>query len=282
MMPLAPMVPPRRAFRLLRDTDHAAIVARLPPDERYLTGVLIRPAGGDSFGWLAPGQGAHAGDDLLLYAIDTTDVAQLNDVNKEFDRYYYPPQSGLSPDEEELTRTRFPPRHARVLEVCCGAGRITSHLVRAGNRVVGLDFNRHCLAAGRRRDGAAVDYVLGDATDLPFADRAFDVVCCLENSFGALFSGAAATLAEMMRVTRTGGRVIVGLREQSGRPDRFHLYHTPNGLVSVVRTFDAPSVGALLESLPSEAASRVVRRERIEGAARPWGGRTFYVELLLS
>jgi hypothetical protein len=75
--------------------------------------------------------------------------------------------------------------------------------------------------------------------------------------------------------------VIVGLREQAGRPDNFHLYNTRNGLLSVVRTFDAASVRALLETLPAVASSRIARREDIAGAPRPWGGETFYVELAL-
>lgn len=275
------MVLPRLALRVTRELSFAELEARLPRDEKYLTGILIRPAGTDSFGWLESGQRVRPGDDVLLYAIDKTDVDQIGALNKEFDRHYYPRQSGLSSDESELVRTRFPARGARVLEVCCGAGRVTSHLVREGNRVVGLDFNRHCLAVARGRDGALVDYVLGDATALPFVDGAFDLTCCLENGFGVLFAHAPPTLAQMIRVTRAGGRVLVGLREQAGRPDNFHFYHTRNGLMSVARTFDAASVGALLEALPAVASGRIARREDIAGAPRPWGGQTFYVELLL-
>jgi SAM-dependent methyltransferase len=275
------MVPPRLALRVTRELSFAELEARLPRDEKYLTGILIRPAGTDSFGWLQATQRVQAGDDVLLYAIDKTDVDQINALNKEFDRHYYPPQRGLSSDESELVRTRFPARDARVLEVCCGAGRITSHLVRESNRVAGLDFNRHCLAVARGRDGALVDYVLGDATALPFADGSFDITCCLENGFGVLFAHAPPTLAQMIRVTRAGGRVIVGLREQAGRPDNFHLYNTRNGLMSVARTFDAAAVRALLEGLPAVASGRIARREDIAGAPRPWGGQTFYVELLV-
>lgn len=273
------MSPPRLALRAMRELSFAELEARLPRDDKYLTAILIRPAGTDGFGWLQAAQRVQPGDDVLLYAIDKTDADQLNALNKEFDRHYYPPQRGLGPDEIELIRTRFPARGARVLEVCCGAGRITSHLVREGNRVAGLDFNRHCLAVARQRDGALVDYVLGDATALPFGDGAFDLTCCLENGFGVLFAHAPSTLAQMIRVTRAGGRVILGLREQAGRPDNLHLYNTRNGLMSVARTFDAASVRALLDGLPAAAADRIAGREDLAGAPRPWGGQTFYVEL---
>lgn len=275
------MIPPRLALRVLRELGFADLAARLPRDDRYLTGILIRPAGTDGFAWLHPEQRAQPGDDVLLYAIDKTDADQIGALNKEFDRHYYPRQSGLSPDEVELVATRVPAQGARVLEVCCGAGRITSHLVRDGNRVVGLDFNRHCLAVARARDGARVDYVLGDATRLPFADGGFDLTCCLENGFGVLFGYAPPTLAQMIRVTRPGGRVIVGLREQEGRPDNLHFYLTRNGLLSIAQTFDASSVGALLATLPAALAGRIVGRADLPGAPRPWGGQTFYVELSL-
>lgn len=275
------MIPPRLALRVTRELSFAELEARRPRDEKYITAILIRRAGTEGFDWLQAEQGAGPGDDVLVYAIDRTDNDQLNALNKEFDRHYYPPQRGLGPDEHELIATRFPERDASVLEVCCGAGRLTSHLVRDGNRVTGLDFNRHLLAAAHARDGARVDYVLGDATRLPFADGAFDVTCCLENGFGVLFAHVPPTLAQMIRVTRPGGRVIVGLREHPGQPDNLHLYNTRNGLVSVARTFDAGSVHALLEALPAAASDRIVRGEQIAGAPRPWGGSTFYVELLV-
>ncbi len=262
------MVPPRRALHVIRELGFAELQAKLPRDEKYLTGILVRPAGADSFGWLPSGQPVHPGDDVLLYAIDKTDLEQLNALNKEFDRHYYPRHVGLHPDEDELIRTRLPSRGARVLEVCCGAGRITQHLVRDGNRVTGLDFNRHCLAAARRRDGALVDYLMGDATRLPFADGSFDVTCCLENGFGMLFAHALPTLAEMIRVTRAGARVLVGLREDAGQPDNLHRYHTCDGLLSVVRTFDAASVRALPGRVAADGggAHRAARRHRRCGA----------------
>jgi SAM-dependent methyltransferase len=267
---------------VIREWSWSELMSKLPQDGRYLTGILVRRVGTPYFGWLPHGEPVHPGDLVLLYAIDKTDVAQIGALNKEFDRHYYPPQTGIQPDEVELVRTRFPEGGARVLEVCCGAGRITGHLVREGNRVVGLDFNRHCLAPAGKRDGTRVDYVLGDATNLPFADASFDITCCLENGFGVLFALALPALVEMIRVTRPGGRVLLGLREQAGTPDNFHSYHTANGLMSIARTFDDAAVRAMLAELPEAAAARIASRHDLAGAPRPWGGVTFYVELLLT
>lgn len=275
------MFPPRLALQVIREWTYSELLAKLPQDGRYLTGILVRPAGAPAFGWLPHGEPVHAGDDVLLYAIDKTNIAQIGALNQEFDRHYYPPEIALQPDEVELIRTCFPAAGARVLEVCCGAGRLTGHLVRDGNRVAGLDFNRHCLVAARRRPGSPVDYVLGDATSLPFADASFDLTCCLENGFGVLFTLAVPALIDMIRVTRPGGRVLLGLREQAGAPDNVHCYLTANGLLSIARTFDDASVRALLAALPATAAARIAGRRDIPGAPRPWGGVTFYVELRL-
>ena len=52
--------------------------------------------------------------------------------------------------------------------------------------------------------------------------------------------------------------------------------------MSVARTFDAAAVRALLEEPPPATSGRIARREDIPGAPRPWGGQTFYVELLVA
>jgi SAM-dependent methyltransferase len=250
-------------------------------DESHLTAILIRRDGDDAFAWIAEGQAARPGDDLILYAIDKANDDELSALNLEFDRRYYPRQSGIRSDEREVIETRLPSRGARILETCCGAGRITAHLVRDGNYVTGLDFNEHCIAVARERGGANIEYVLGDATRLPFPDGFFDIACCLENGLGMVFSRAPRVLAELIRVTRAGGFVLLGLREQPGRSDRFHLYRTADGCVSVAKTFDADSVAELMASLPVAATARIASREQIAGAGRPWGGATFYIRLTL-
>lgn len=101
---------------------------------------------------------------------------------------------------------------ARVLDVGCGVGgdvRAIAELVGKTGRVVGLDFAEAFLAEARRQsvDYPTVEYRLGDAHALPFADGAFDAVRS-ERVFQHLAEPAAA-LAEMRRVTRAGGRVVV-------------------------------------------------------------------------
>lgn len=97
-----------------------------------------------------------------------------------------------------------------ALDVCCGTGDVALALARRGARVTGLDFSSEMLAVARRRAQArnlAVDFVPGDALALPFPDATFDAVTI---SYGLRnLADFTAGLAEMVRVLRPGGRLLV-------------------------------------------------------------------------
>jgi demethylmenaquinone methyltransferase / 2-methoxy-6-polyprenyl-1,4-benzoquinol methylase len=100
----------------------------------------------------------------------------------------------------------------RVLDVATGTGMVASELVRRyGCRVVGLDQSEEMLAGARaklardRRLADRIELVRGEAERLPFADREFDAL-----TFTYLLryvDDPAATLRELARVVRPGGRV---------------------------------------------------------------------------
>jgi len=94
----------------------------------------------------------------------------------------------------------------RVLDLAAGTGTSAEPLLDAQVRAVACDFSVGMLHVGRlRRTDLA--FVAGDATRLPFADGAFDAVTI---SFGLRNVGDVdAALAEMRRVTRHGGRLVV-------------------------------------------------------------------------
>lgn len=93
-----------------------------------------------------------------------------------------------------------------VLDLAAGTATSSEPFDAAGARVVPCDFSLGMLAVGhRRRPDLAV--VAGDATRLPFADASFDAVTI---SFGLRnVVEPQAALAEMLRVTRHGGRLLV-------------------------------------------------------------------------
>ena len=115
----------------------------------------------------------------------------------------------------------------RVLDLAAGTGTSSLTFTTAGARCVACDFSLGMLQAGARRmaaraaarpampngpgGGAApagpVAFVAGDAMDLPFADQVFDAVTI---SFGLRnVASPDAALAEMLRVTRPGGRLVI-------------------------------------------------------------------------
>ena len=93
-----------------------------------------------------------------------------------------------------------------VLDVACGTGNAAIPAARAGARVTGLDLVPELLDAGREKAEAAgveIDWVEGDAEELPFEDGAFDR---LFSTFGHMFAPRHRRVAdEMTRVCREGG-----------------------------------------------------------------------------
>ena len=98
-----------------------------------------------------------------------------------------------------------------ALDVACGAAHVAQEIAPRVRQVVGIDLTPALLRLGAARLAAAgIGNVLlqeGDAAALPFTDGAFDLVVCR----AALhhFPDPAVQVAEMARVCRPGGRVVV-------------------------------------------------------------------------
>jgi ubiquinone/menaquinone biosynthesis C-methylase UbiE len=100
----------------------------------------------------------------------------------------------------------------RVLDVACGSGNAALATARRSwGDVVGVDFVPALLERGRERAAAErldVEFVEGDAAELPFDDAEFDVVTSI---FGAMFApDQEKTAAELLRVCKPGGRIGMG------------------------------------------------------------------------
>ena len=94
----------------------------------------------------------------------------------------------------------------RILDLAAGTGTSSVPISARGAEVVACDFSWGMLAVGRQRQ-PELTFVAGDALRLPFADGAFDAVTI---SFGLRNTAdPAAALAEMGRVVRPGGRLVV-------------------------------------------------------------------------
>ena len=94
----------------------------------------------------------------------------------------------------------------RILDLAAGTGTSSAPFAQAGAFVVPCDFSLGMLEVGKRRQ-PELPFVAGDAMHLPFRDGAFDAVTI---SFGLRnVQDADAALAEMLRVTRPGGRLVI-------------------------------------------------------------------------
>jgi ubiquinone/menaquinone biosynthesis C-methylase UbiE len=98
----------------------------------------------------------------------------------------------------------------RVLDVATGSGNAAIAAARRGCRVVGVDYIPALLESGRIRAKAEqldVEFVEGDAENLPFPGATFDAVLSV---YGAMFApDHRKTAAELVRVCRPGG--VIGL-----------------------------------------------------------------------
>jgi SAM-dependent methyltransferase len=107
------------------------------------------------------------------------------------------------------TATQVDLNSKRVLEVSCGHGGGASYLVRTLHPAsyTGLDLNRAGIDFCRKTfDLAGLDFVHGDAENLPFADRSFDAVLNIEASH--CYAHLPRFLAEVARVLRPGGHFL--------------------------------------------------------------------------
>jgi ubiquinone/menaquinone biosynthesis C-methylase UbiE len=97
-----------------------------------------------------------------------------------------------------------------VLDVACGTGNQSIPAARTGARVTGIDIATNLLSQARARADSAgvfVDFVEGDAEELPFPDARFDVVFSM---FGAMFAPRPERVAaELKRVCKPGGLIAM-------------------------------------------------------------------------
>jgi ubiquinone/menaquinone biosynthesis C-methylase UbiE len=164
--------------------------------------------------WLALiTQGAHFGMHVVRFFYDCG--AWLYDAAKD----------NRASDEEPLIvaplLARLPvDRPWCLLDVATGTGRLPLLLAgdrrqEAGGRNVvgggflcGVDFSSQMLARARRKlAGSGTQLFRASANGLPYADKSFDAVCCLEAL--ELLPDRVAALGEMCRILKPGGTLLL-------------------------------------------------------------------------
>jgi SAM-dependent methyltransferase len=112
-----------------------------------------------------------------------------------------------------------------VLEVACGRGGFVKELARSGARVSGCDFSFSalCAASTKLRDvSGRATLIQGDAQCLPFADATFDLLVSCETIEHV--PNLRSAMAEMHRVTRPGGRLLLTTPNYANFMGLYELY----------------------------------------------------------
>ncbi len=149
-----------------------------------------------------------------------------------------------------------------VLDVAAGTGTSARTFTGAGAHCVACDFSLGMLRAGASKPAPRVAFVAGDALDLPFADESFDVATI---SFGLRnLHDPGAGLAEMLRVTRPGGRLVVCEFSHLASPrlDALYSRYLASALPAVARrlSHNADAYGYLAESIADWPAQKELAR----------------------
>ncbi len=165
---------------------------------------------------------------------------------------------GIADSIEHCVLRLDPQPGERVLDLATGTGWTSRLVAKRGATVVGADIADDLLAGARERakaEGLSIEYRIGDAEKLPFADGEFDAVV---STCGVMFaSRPEAAAAEIGRVTRKSGRIAL----TTWLPDR-------EGYVVLPRAERRCGMEHVLDELRSDQVARgQPRREPPRGVA---------------
>jgi len=129
---------------------------------------------------------------------------------------------------DHCVRRLGPKPGERILDLATGTGWTSRLLAARGAKVTGVDIAADLIGAAKmngQSKGMAIDYEIGDAEQLRFADGSFDAVA---STFGVMFASRPEAVAgEIARVCRKGGRIaLVTWRPDSNVFEMFKVMRT--------------------------------------------------------
>ncbi|MFC7485817.1 class I SAM-dependent methyltransferase [Knoellia sp. CPCC 206453] len=149
-----------------------------------------------------------------------------------------------------------------VLDAGCGAGRMSRYLADRGCSVQGVDLSAGMVEMARR-DHPDLDFAVASLTDLPFPDDTFAGVLLWYSAIHTPPHGQPQIFAEVARVLRPGGHVLVGLQSGQGTQDVSAAYARFGHDIELERYLFTPDeVAALIEGAGLTEVARMVRRPR--------------------
>ena len=143
-----------------------------------------------------------------MSVVDTQALDNFKAAQKAGWAHFAPLASFTTPAAARLVRFAGVRSGQRILDVACGTGVVSVTAAVRGAKVSGLDLTPELLECARensRIGGLDIDWREGDAEQLPFGDREFDVVL---SQFGHMFAPRPdVCTAEMLRVLKPGGTI---------------------------------------------------------------------------
>jgi 2-polyprenyl-6-hydroxyphenyl methylase/3-demethylubiquinone-9 3-methyltransferase len=110
----------------------------------------------------------------------------------------------------------------QLIELGCGYGRVIKDLMTKARMVVGIDTSHTSLLLAQQIKKCRIARM--NAVALGFADRTFDVVLCIQNGLSAFHVDRRTMIAESIRVTRAGGRVLMSSYSEKFWEHRLHWF----------------------------------------------------------
>jgi ubiquinone/menaquinone biosynthesis C-methylase UbiE len=126
--------------------------------------------------------------------------------------------------EKEYLRVNVK-KGSKVLDIACGNGRNMISLVDIAGNITGLDNSQKAVddANENLKSFRNVHVIIGDAFQLPFEDKSFDIVL-LSMTLVNFFEDKLTALKEMNRVLKDGGKVFVSVYSENALAERLLMY----------------------------------------------------------
>lgn len=117
----------------------------------------------------------------------------------------------------------------KVLEIGCGRGGFSKYLLESGAELVAADFSDSAVAIAKRllQNAPHCEAIVADIQDIPFPDNTFDVVVSLETLEHV--PDPDKGLAELVRVTKGGGKLIIATPNYFGLLGLYRKYREVTG-----------------------------------------------------
>ncbi|KUG59270.1 ubiquinone biosynthesis protein [Serinicoccus chungangensis] len=196
----------------------------------------------------------------------------MSQQEEELTRAAYDAVADLYADTFTATEPEQPPELAmidhfvallgdgpRVLDAGCGAGRMLPRLAARGCRPCGVDLSPEMVRRARA-DHPAYPSTTGSLADLDVADETFDGVFSWYSTIHTPDDHLDAVLAELARVLRPGGHLLLAFQVGEGARDIGAVFAAHGHRVSLTRYHrGAQDVATRLEGLGMPVVARLER-----------------------